>query len=86
MTLQTSKRPTAIIVACSALALGALGVARAEQRDFGAVMSEPTTSTALTSPTMTTGETRTDSPAPTSLETPIATPQITTTPTSAEPD
>jgi hypothetical protein len=84
MTLQI-KRSAWIIVACGALALGALGAAMTEQRDLGTVMShDPTTSASVSTPPMATGNTGAISTPPTAPETSVATPEITTTPTSAK--
>jgi hypothetical protein len=75
---------SAVIGGSAIVAMGALGIAvNAEQNDT--IVSDPTTT--LTEPApITTGETSTEaSVAPPAPETPVATPEITTTPTSAEP-
>ncbi len=62
-------------------AMGILGVALAPEPTSPTIVSDPTTATS-----MTTGETSTEaSVAPPAPETGLATPEITTTPTSAEP-
>ena len=77
----------AAIAAGAALALGALGVAVIEQRDGATLMSDDPTTTIVPAPPppMTTGTTVTETGAPPSPEIPVATPEITTTPTSAAP-
>jgi len=74
----------AAALAGSILALGALGVAAGEQRSGTHLMSDDPTVEPVTTPTMTTGETVTETTAPPSPETSVATPEITTTPTSVE--
>ena len=83
---QTANRRTrlAAITAGAALALGALGVAASEQRDATLMSDDPTT-TIAPAPPMTTGSTVTETGAPPSPQIPVATPEITTTPSSAAP-
>jgi hypothetical protein len=71
----------AVIGGSAVVAMGALGVAFNAEKGNSVVSDASTPVT-----TMTTGQTSTEaSAAPTSPQTPVATPQITTTPTSAEP-
>ena len=82
----TDEPELAAIAAGAALALGALGVAASEQRDATLMSDDPTTTIApAPPPPMTTGSTVTETGAPPSPEIPVATPEITTTPTSAAP-
>lgn len=85
---QTANRRTrlAAITAGAALALGALGVAASEQRDATLMSDDPTTTIApAPPPPMTTGSTVTETGAPPSPQIPVATPEITTTPSAAAP-
>jgi hypothetical protein len=80
------KLGAAIVGVSAALAGGVLFAATQVQRDGpGTVLSDPGTSTAPTSLTMTTGVTTSTSPGQPSVSASVATPQITTTPTSATP-
>ena len=70
----------------AALAGGVLFAAvQAERGGTGSVLSDPGTVTAPSTITMTTGATTSTSPGQPSVSASIATPQITTTPTSATP-
>ena len=84
---EPARRPGGGDAVGAGLALGALGVAISEQRGAGTVMSDdPTTTIApVTPPSMTTGRPVTEMTAPPSPQIPVATPEITTTPTSAAP-
>ncbi|MBB3600551.1 hypothetical protein FHT40_000184 [Mycolicibacterium sp. BK556] len=75
----------ATIGAGAVLAGGALFAAIHVERGSGTVLSDPGSVTAPSTVTMTTGVTTSTSPGQGSVTPSVATPQITTTPTSATP-
>ncbi|WP_445168143.1 hypothetical protein ACTXG7_01740 [Mycolicibacterium sp. Dal123E01] len=74
-------------VGASALLAGGvlLAALQVEQGGAGTVLSDPGSFTAPSTITMTTGATTSTSPGQVIVSPSVATPQITTTPTSAEP-
>lgn len=80
------KLGAAVVGASAALGGGVLFAAvHVERGNSPTVLSDPGTVTAPSTVTMTTGETTSTSPGQPSTSASVATPQITTTPTSATP-
>src|SRR3954454_10931170 len=83
---QTRSKIAPALVGLSAAVAGVFMVAIQVERGVGeTVMSDPGSFTAPATNTMTTGATTSTSPGQPSVSASVATPQITTTPTSAEP-
>ncbi|PND59433.1 hypothetical protein CRM90_00075 [Mycobacterium sp. ENV421] len=83
--LSRSKIVAASVGVSAALASVFLVGIQVERGSEGTVVSDPGTFTAPATSTMTTGATTTTSPGQASVSAQVATPQLTTTPTSAEP-
>lgn len=82
---QTRSKIVAALVGASAALAGVFLVAIQVERGGESVVSDPGSFTAPATNTMTTGATTSTSPGQPSVVPSVAAPQITTTPTSAEP-